>query len=97
MTAESHPEMSGRELTVRRALKYGLRIATASALSGLLLGLTVPESSAPGSYPTRSYVAAVLGIIGIVGGGIMVVILFMVNAVYVGRRVRESTDQPPPS
>lgn len=96
MSAEMVPEMSGRELTFRRALRYGLRIATLCAVSGLLLGLTVHEnSSAQGSYPARSYVAALLAIIGVAGGGAMVVISFIMNAVYVGRRVREPKEHPP--
>jgi hypothetical protein len=84
-------DMSDRERAWRRTLKYGLRMAAACALAGLLLGLTVRERGSPQpSYPARAYLAAVLAIIGVVGGGAIVVVSFILNVIWAGRRARSA-------
>ena len=90
MASENVPDIGARERTWRRFLQYGFRIAVACALTGFLLGLTIRESeSAPGHYPARAYVAAILGIIGVIGGGATVVVSFILNVLYAGRRARQ--------
>jgi hypothetical protein len=84
-------DMSDRERAWRRTLQYGLRMAAACALAGLLLGLTVRERGSPQpSYPARAYLAAVLAIIGAVGGGAIVVVSFILNVIWAGRRARSA-------
>jgi hypothetical protein len=67
-------------------------MAATCALAGFLLGLTVRERGSPqASYPARAYLAAVLAIIGVVGGGAIVVVSFVLNVIWAGRRARSAT------
>jgi hypothetical protein len=91
MPSDNSTAVGDRERTWRRRLKYGFRAAVACGLAGLLLGLTVPDGiSSDSPYPLRAYVAAVLAIIGVVGGGAIVIVSFILNAINVGRRVRNA-------
>lgn len=85
------PQFDASEAALRRWIRNAGRLFGACAILGFLIAMSVRD----GSTPPRSYVAAVFGIIGIIGFGLTFIGLFILNAWYVGRRLR--AHQRPPT